>query len=119
MTAFHINIDGPSTGAENMRRDAAMVEEVSRTPNGIVRLYSWQPYAVSLGYNQDASAIDSARCADLGIDIVRRPTGGRAVLHAEEITYAIATPLNGFTAQEWYARIHHAIARGLASIGLD
>lgn len=114
-----IDVNGLQSGAINMLRDAGMMEEVRGTDNGMVRLYAWKPYAVSLGYNQNASAIDPIRCQDRGIDIVRRPTGGRAVLHAEEITYAVATPLNGFTAQEWYARIHQAIARGLASIGLD
>ena len=101
-----------------MALDAAMVESARITNEGSARLYAWNPYAVSLGYNQDASSIDAEACAALGIDIVRRPTGGRAVLHAEEITYAVATPLADRTPQQWYAAIHRAIATGLTNIGL-
>jgi lipoate-protein ligase A len=55
----------------------------------------------------------------MGIDVVRRPTGGRAVLHAEEITYAVITPLGERTPQQWYALIHQTIAQGLTEIGLN
>lgn len=117
--AFRIDIDGALPGAENMRRDAALVEDVRSGTTGVVRLYAWSPYAASLGYNQDAASIDAELCRDLGIDVVRRPTGGRAVLHAEEITYAVITPLAGTSPQDWYAAIHSVIAQGLAEVGLN
>lgn len=120
MPAFNpVRCDGALTGVENMRRDAALVDDVRASGTGVVRLYAWKPYSVSLGYNQDAGTIDERRCAELGVDVVRRPTGGRAVLHAEEITYAVITPLAGKTPQEWYAIIHSAIARGVAELGLN
>lgn len=116
--AFRFDVDGALTGAENMRRDAALVDEVRESASGVVRLYAWAPYAVSLGFNQKSEVIDDGACRALGVDIVRRPTGGRAVLHAEEITYAVITPLDGRTAQEWYALIHQAIGDGVAQLGL-
>ncbi len=117
--AFRFEIDGALTGEENMRRDAALVDTVRDSATGVVRLYAWKPYAVSLGFNQRAEVIDVDACRALGIDVVRRPTGGRAVLHAEELTYAVATPLDGRTAQQWYADIHLAIGDGVAQLGLS
>jgi len=105
-------------GAYNMAYDSSLVEESRRNNMAIVRLYAWEPYAVSLGYNQDENSIDHAACAKAGIDIVRRPTGGRAVLHAEEITYSVVTPLGDLSPHEWYEKIHRAIARGLMPLGL-
>ncbi len=57
-----------------------------------LRLFRWKPWAISLGYNQNAADLDAARCAREGIDVVRRPTGGRAILHAEELTYSVMIP---------------------------
>jgi lipoate-protein ligase A len=79
-------------GAENMRRDAELLEacETGRATGAVLRLYSWKPAAVSVGAMQDpARLLDLELCRAAGIDVVRRPTGGRAVLHADEITYAV------------------------------
>ncbi len=58
-----------------------------------LRLYGWQPPAVSLGYFQKLeSAVDMEECRRRGIDVVRRMTGGRAVLHHHELTYAVIAP---------------------------
>ena len=83
--------DPPRSGAENMAtdegllRDAANGEEVPA-----LRFYTWDPPAVSLGRFQDErTAVDARACRRLGIDVVRRITGGRAVLHHHELTYSI------------------------------
>jgi lipoate-protein ligase A len=88
-------VDGARSGEENMARDIALAEDVAagrRPPT--LRLYAWDPPAVSIGHHQDpAVACDLAACAAAGWDVVRRPTGGRAVLHAsDEVTYAVALP---------------------------
>lgn len=57
-----------------------------------LRVFGWSPYAVSLGYHQSEDEIDLQRCAEEGIDVVRRPTGGRAILHAHEVTYSVVMP---------------------------
>lgn len=77
-----------------MARDLAIAGEVaSGTAPPTLRFYRWDPPAVSLGRFQDAAAVvDREACRRLGVDLVRRPTGGRAVLHCRELTYSIAVP---------------------------
>src|SRR5438552_8056185 len=79
------------TGVEHMSRDEALTRALgsdSGHPN-VLRLYTWRPAAISLGYQQKDSEIDYERISQDGMDVVRRPTGGRAVLHANELTYAV------------------------------
>lgn len=79
-----------------------------------LRFYRWQPYCISLGANQKQEEVDTGKCKSDKIDIVRRPTGGRAILHAEEITYSVVLPLTGEkTPREIYSKISHALATGL------
>jgi lipoate-protein ligase A len=83
--------DFERSGAFQMQRDEELAHERtndSSLPN-VLRLYSWQPPALSLGYQQPESAVDHAACDARGVDVVRRPTGGRAVLHKNELTYAV------------------------------
>ncbi len=109
----------PAPGVENMATDMALLREV-REP--VLRLYAWSPPAISLGYHQKISEIDTRRCATLGIDVVRRPTGGRAILHAEELTYAVILPAD----HPWFAdgvyrvyeRISGALLQALQTMGL-
>ncbi len=82
-----------------------------------LRLYQWRPRAISLGYNQPLEDIDLGKCAAEGIDVVRRPTGGRAILHAEELTYSVVMFPDG-NIQHVYNRISRALIRGLALFGL-
>jgi lipoate-protein ligase A len=117
--AMPILIDTPRGGEQNMALDTAMIDAARASGEVHVRLYSWKPWAVSLGYHQDASGIDEDACRNAGVDIVRRPTGGRAVFHADELTYAIATQLSGRAPMEWYAAIHEAIAQGLIALGVE
>lgn len=76
----------------------------SGTAKPMLRLYSWKPHAVSLGAHQRQSDIDEEACKKLGIAIVRRPTGGRAIVHADELTYSVVVPLT--TAHEPERTIH-------------
>ncbi len=104
-------------GEENMRRDEAMAESCRADGTPRLRLYSWNPWTLSLGHNQDDSRIDRQALADRGYAIVRRPTGGRAVFHAEELTYAVTMPSDGSGIHESYARITAALKRGLELTG--
>lgn len=77
------------TGAENMVRDLALLAEGLPT----VRLYAWKPACVSLGYAQPETDIDGVACREFGFGLVRRPTGGGAILHEEdEVTYSVVLP---------------------------
>jgi len=114
-------VDPPLCGRENMERDVAIAEAVAagRLPPTL-RLYGWSPAAVSIGVHQEQSeACDAAACAAAGWDVVRRPTGGRAVLHgADEVTYSVALPLDRapagvLAAYAWLARALVAAYRRL------
>jgi lipoate-protein ligase A len=88
---WQIETDWDQTGAYHMRRDEELARNLLNDPTApnVLRLYTWKPFAISLGYMQSEEIIDHTACGDAGIDIVRRPTGGRAVFHAEELTYAV------------------------------
>ncbi|MGI6082354.1 MAG: lipoate--protein ligase family protein [Limnochordia bacterium] len=102
-----------------MAIDEALLETV-RQP--VLRLYSWEPGALSLGYFQDARTVDFALCAREGIDVVRRPTGGRAILHDQELTYSIVLPpQHRFTqvgVAESYRLLSGGLLRALTLLGL-
>ncbi len=88
-----------------------------------VRFYTWRPAAVSLGYFQDVEgAVDLGAVRELGLGLVRRPTGGRAILHDDELTYSIVIPADalpgGRSIGRSYRAISSALARGLRLLGL-
>lgn len=116
-------IDAPAPGEENMRRDRSLLEACAQGDiAGAVRLYGFRPACLSLGRMQPSSDVDLEACARDGVDVVRRPSGGRAVLHDEEVTYAVVCraddPVFGGRVLESCARIHEAIAAGLALLGV-
>lgn len=84
---------GMQDGFHNMAIDEVLATiSVPLDRRSVLRIYRWSPYAISLGYNQDPNDLDLEKCRRDHIDVVRRPTGGRAVLHAEEITYSVIVP---------------------------
>lgn len=83
----------------------------------VLRVYGWKPYAISIGYNQDESVFDIEKIKKAGFDFVRRPTGGRAILHSEELTYSIVVDGAGKTVLEVYNLLSRGIAKGLSLLG--
>lgn len=79
---------GSHTGRYNMDYDLRLAEEV-REDEAFLRLYTWKPYCISLGANQSEDVVDLDACVKDNINVVKRPTGGRAILHAEELTYSV------------------------------
>src|SRR5438132_14285279 len=75
---------GPLTGAGNMALDEALLEGVIAGAEPTVRFYTWEPPALSIGANQPVGEVDKLECARRGFGLLRRPTGGRAVLHQYE-----------------------------------
>lgn len=110
----------PADGASNMALDEALLLRAGRTGATIYRVYGWSRPTVSLGRNQRARGcydLDLAR--SLGIEFVRRPTGGRAILHHSEITYAVAGPVSGFgSLGESYRRINRLLLEALRTLGV-
>jgi lipoate-protein ligase A len=104
---------GENTGFYNMDYDIKLVENC-KFDEAHFRIYRWKPYCISLGYTQNSEEVNQNKAKEDNIDIVRRPTGGRAILHAEEITYSVVLPLqNGLTARMVYAKISEALIKGL------
>jgi lipoate-protein ligase A len=118
---FEIINSGYSTGEYNMKFDydrTVAVSEAKSLP--MFRIYAWKPWAVSLGFNQKETDIDKAECEKRSIEIVRRPTGGRAVLHAEELTYSLVMIMpEGKTVQDIYRDIHLYFLESFRKIGIN
>ncbi len=109
---------GIGTGERNMAADLDLLGKI-REGEAIVRLYQWQPYCISLGKNQSSELVRTERCRLDGVDIVHRPTGGRAVLHAEELTYCVAVVEEHLGHAEWvYWRIGEILVQALCHIGV-
>ncbi len=114
--------DLPTPGVRNMAVDEAILAAVSagKMPPTL-RLYRWSPVCLSLGYGQRVADVDFERLAALGWEVVRRPTGGRAILHADELTYSVALPadhpLAAGSVVESYRRISAALMAALSSLG--
>lgn len=104
-----------------MATDQALLDHVEATGDAVLRCYTWSPSCLSFGRHEPAARrYDRAAIAGHGIDTVRRPTGGRAVWHARELTYAVAAPIAPFgTLAQSYCRIHGGIAEALRTLGVE
>ncbi len=112
---------GLMTGEENMQFDTARTLGLSNHGNlPMFRIYAWKPWCISLGKNQKTGDLDEISIKKHNIDIVRRPTGGRAVLHADELTYAVALKLtNERTSQLVYQKVHQILLNSLNRLGCN
>jgi lipoate-protein ligase A len=101
------------SGAENMAIDEALLADADRSGAAFLRLYRWDPPCLSLGRNDPTPERP-------GIRTVRRPTGGRAVWHEHEVTYAVAAPIAIFgRLKDAYCAIHERLAAALRALGAD
>lgn len=109
----------PRPGWQNMAIDHAMFDWAEATGGQLWRLYRWEPHCLSFGRHEPAARrYDRTRIDGLGIDCVRRPTGGRGVWHARELTYAVAAPVAAYgSLQSAYRAIHEVLARAVAGLG--
>lgn len=119
-------IDGPMDPAENMAVDEALARACDGGSDGFpaLRLYWWCVPTMSIGAKERLEeAADVKACRDLGIALVRRPTGGRAVLHDHELTYAVIGPLGAKpfdgNIEESYRLTAEALREGISRIGID
>jgi lipoate-protein ligase A len=110
----------PRRGAENMARDVALMHRARETGESVFSVYGWTRPTLSFGRNQQAiGCYDLERMRALGIDTVRRPTGGRALLHHREVTYSVSAPIvSGVTLRESYERINRILLTGLRNLGV-
>src|SRR2546427_8581523 len=119
--ACQLSLDAAGrSGAENMAIDAALLDRANGRGRRFWRLSRCAPPCLSLGRNEPAARYDHTEIARRGIDVVRRPTGGRAVWHEHEVTYAVAAPVATFgSLRHAYHTIHERIAAALRSLGAD
>jgi lipoyl(octanoyl) transferase len=110
----------PRPGHANMAIDMALLDRAEQQGESWLRLYRWKPHCLSFGRHEPARRrYDVGRIQAQGLDTVRRPTGGRAVWHAQELTYAIASPTSRFgSLQTAYREIHRMLAAALGRLGL-
>src|SRR5262245_29819226 len=121
---WRLLIDDFADGAANMARDEAIAAvHASGVTPPTLRLYRWRPACMSLGRFQRSAAIDRAACTHAGVQVVRRPSGGRALLHDDELTYGVIAradhPLIASgSVVESYRQISAALLAGLRRLGV-
>lgn len=111
----------PRSGAENMARDSGLMDRARETGQSVFSVYSWERPTLSLGRNQTASGkYDLDAIQSRGMDVVRRPTGGRALLHDREVTYSVTAPIApDESLNESYERINGLLLEALFSLGVQ
>jgi lipoate-protein ligase A len=110
-------------GATNMAIDEAILRAVAAgDAPPTLRFFGWTPPCLSLGYAQAAAEVDAERLKRLGYELVRRPTGGRAILHTDELTYSVIAPMDEPRVRggvvESYQQLSAGLLAGLAHLGL-
>ncbi len=114
MRQWRLINDPHTAGARNMAVDEAILHAVGAGQQPpTLRVYGWMPPALSIGYGQHAREVDQDLIRAHGWDIVRRPTGGRAILHIDELTYSIALPADHPLARGGVIESYQAISRAL------
>src|SRR2546423_6992920 len=120
---WRLILDAPAGGAWNLAVDEGLLDGVAAAPAPpTLRFYGWTPACLSLGYFQRFDAVDLDGCRALGADIVRRPTGGRAILHDREVTYSVVLPASLLGPDGGvlpsYHRLSQALLDGLRRLGV-
>jgi lipoyl(octanoyl) transferase len=122
-TQWRLIFSQPEVGAWNMALDEALLECTARKASlPVLRLYAWNPACISLGYSQPGTDVDQDAADRRGWHIVRRPTGGRAILHTDELTYSVMAPLDEprvtGSVLESYRRLSVALVAAIQSLGI-
>jgi lipoate-protein ligase A len=122
-TIWRLIQDSPAPGAWNMAVDEAVLQAAGNNEvPATLRLYAWEPACLSLGYAQGIDEIDTGRIQSLGWELVRRPTGGQAILHVDELTYAVigqvTEPRLAGDVLESYQRLSSALLAALEILGI-
>lgn len=123
MTTWRLLHTPPSAGAWNMAADEAILEHIYRGESKpTLRLYAWNPPCLSLGYAQSLKDVDITRLNSRGWEVVRRMTGGRAILHTDELTYSVTgsadEPILAGGVLESYNRLSKALLHAVRKLSL-
>ena len=123
MNTWRLLYTPPSSGAWNMAVDESILEHIYRGEAlPTLRLYSWNPPCLSLGHAQSFADVDMERVKTNGWEVVRRLTGGRAILHTDELTYSVtgsaSEPILSGSILESYNRLAQALMFAVRELGL-
>ena len=123
MTLWRLLITPPARGAWNMALDESILEHIGRGESiPTLRLYAWEPACLSLGHAQPFADVDMNRLQERGWEVVRRITGGRAILHTDELTYSVIAPndepIIAGTVLESYNRLAQALLLAVKNLEL-
>ena len=123
MTFWRLLITPPARGAWNMAVDESILEHIGRGDSlPTFRLYAWDPACLSLGHAQPFADVDTTRLKERGWEVVRRATGGRAILHTDELTYSVIAPNDepsvAGSVLESYNRLAQALLLGVKNLDL-
>jgi lipoate-protein ligase A len=123
MSTWRLIHTPPARGAWNMAADEAILEHIHRGDSPTtLRLYAWEPACLSLGYAQSFKDVDMERVNSHGWEVVRRATGGRAILHTDELTYSVTgsgeDPVLAGGVLESYNRLAQALLYAVHDLGL-
>ena len=121
MIQGHLIFDEPRDGAMNMAIDQVLLESVSAGAPPVLRFYQWAQPTLSLGYFQSLADRDT-HAASRALPVVRRSTGGGAIIHDRELTYSLSLPWPNDTEHsnlDIYRSVHGAILRALATFGVQ
>lgn len=111
---------GAQNGAFNMKFDEKLAMDALKDDSlPTLRLYRWSPFAISIGRHQNENVFDALELQSKGIDLVRRPTGGRAIFHAHELTYSVATRTEMMSPRELYRFVNQGLLAGLKLLGIE
>jgi lipoate-protein ligase A len=116
-TRWRLLLGPADDGARNMAIDHALLDRAARGGETVFRIYGWSRPTLSLGLHEKAR-LDPAAAAARGIDVVRRPTGGRALLHDREVTYSVAGPAHEVSLRDTYAAINRILLDALRRLGV-
>src|SRR5436190_3445677 len=120
---WRLLLDPPAEGVWNMAVDEVLLDGVAAgSAPPTLRFYAWSPACLSLGYFQPFSVVNLEGCRGLGVEVVRRPTGGRAILHDRELTYSVVLPASTLGHDGGvlpsYRRLSVALQDGLRRLGI-
>lgn len=124
LATWRLLITPPCDGATNMAIDEAILHALAEGQGSpTLRFFQWEPPCLSLGYNQHWQEVDEAACRRLGYTWTRRPTGGKAILHTDEVTYSLIIPQDDPRIQggivESYRILSFGLLRGLEKLGVQ
>ena len=110
----------PADAAANMALDAGLLDRAAATGESVLRVYSWAAPTLSFGRHESVRGVFRPQdLAAAGMQVVRRPTGGRVLLHDHEATYSVAAPVvDGEPLKASYARINALLLHALAHLGV-